>query len=88
MRNVSDKSCRENQKTHTQITAFPQKQWFRERASVLRYTRITCLVIVIHSARRLQLCSLFMSAAKKMLTDLDETKARCFLARTGGCLTP
>ena len=32
--------------THRPIcdTAFPQQQWFRERASVLRYTYIACLV--------------------------------------------
>ena len=33
---------------HTQTNiiraAFPQQQWFRERASVLRYTYIACLV--------------------------------------------
>ena len=33
-------------RTHTQIcNAFPQQQWFRERALVLRYTCIACLVI-------------------------------------------
>jgi hypothetical protein len=26
------------------LIAFPQQQWFRERASVLRYTYIACLV--------------------------------------------
>ena len=26
------------------IIAFPQQQWFRERASMLRYTYIECLV--------------------------------------------
>jgi hypothetical protein len=26
------------------FTAFPQQQWFRERASILRYTHIACLV--------------------------------------------
>ena len=26
------------------LIAFPQQQWFRERASVLRYTYIVCLV--------------------------------------------
>jgi hypothetical protein len=26
------------------LTAFPQQQWLRERASVLRYTYIACLV--------------------------------------------
>ena len=26
------------------LTAFPQQQWFRKRASVLRYTYIACLV--------------------------------------------
>ena len=34
--------------THTQkhviLFAFPLQQWLRERASVLRYTYITCLV--------------------------------------------
>jgi hypothetical protein len=36
--------------THTPIhkyvtlTAFPQQKWFRERASILRYTYIACLV--------------------------------------------
>ena len=32
--------------SHTQIckTAFPRQQWFRERASVLGYTNIVCLV--------------------------------------------
>ena len=36
--------------THTDqyiiLIAFPQQQWFRERASLLRYTYITCLVKV------------------------------------------
>jgi hypothetical protein len=27
------------------VIAFPQQQWFRERASVLRYTYIGCLVM-------------------------------------------
>ena len=27
------------------LIAFPQQQWFRERASVLRYTYIACLVL-------------------------------------------
>ena len=27
------------------LIAFPQQQWFRERTSVLRCTRIACLVI-------------------------------------------
>jgi hypothetical protein len=35
--------------THTQqyviLIAFPQQQWFRERASMLRYTYIACLVL-------------------------------------------
>ena len=34
--------------THTDqyviLTAFPQQQWFRKRASLLRYTYIVCLV--------------------------------------------
>jgi hypothetical protein len=34
--------------THTQkfviLIAFAQQQWFRERASVLRYTSVACLV--------------------------------------------
>jgi hypothetical protein len=28
------------------LITFPQQQWFRERASVLRYTYIACLVLV------------------------------------------
>jgi len=30
------------------IIALPQKQWLHERASMLRYTCIACLVYVIH----------------------------------------
>jgi hypothetical protein len=70
MRNISDKSCRENQNTrgrpqvtiqrmyiacwipettnthsqHVLLTAFPLQQWLYERASLLRYTYIACLV--------------------------------------------
>jgi hypothetical protein len=35
-------------RTHTEIynTAFTRQQWFRERASILRYTYIICLVIL------------------------------------------
>ena len=29
------------------LIAFPQQQWLRERASVLRYTNISCLVSVV-----------------------------------------
>jgi hypothetical protein len=32
-------------------TAFPQQQWFRERASVLRYTYIVCLVPIVISCK-------------------------------------
>ena len=28
------------------LIAFPQQQWLRERASVLRYTHIACIVIL------------------------------------------
>jgi hypothetical protein len=31
---------------HIILIAFPQEQWFRERASVLRYTYIACLVLI------------------------------------------
>ena len=27
------------------LVAFPQQEWFRERATVLRYTHIACIVI-------------------------------------------
>jgi hypothetical protein len=30
------------------LTAFPQQQWLHERGSLLRYTRIACLVAVIY----------------------------------------
>ena len=30
------------------LIAYPQQQWFRERASVLRYTYIACLVTITH----------------------------------------
>ena len=29
---------------YVRLVAFPQQQWFRERASLLRYTYIACLV--------------------------------------------
>jgi len=38
--------------THSQyviLIAFPLQQWLQERASVLRYTYMACLVPVIHS---------------------------------------
>ena len=39
--------------THTQkcviLIAFPQQQWFREGASVLRYAYIACLVLFSRS---------------------------------------
>jgi len=31
-------------KEYVVLTAFPQQQWLRERASVLRYTNIACLI--------------------------------------------
>jgi hypothetical protein len=33
-----------NRKRYIIFIAFPQQQWFRERASILRYTYIACLV--------------------------------------------
>ena len=30
------------------LTAYPRQQWFRERASMLRYTYIACLVFSEH----------------------------------------
>jgi hypothetical protein len=52
--------------THTQKCnnriAFPQQQWFREGASVLRYTYVACLVkfdyvvLIISLARVLEIC--------------------------------
>jgi hypothetical protein len=38
--------------THSPIcdTAFPQQQWLRERASMLRYTYIGCLVLFVFVA--------------------------------------
>ena len=42
--------------THTDqyviLTAFPQQQWFSERASLLRYTYIACLVLVLWDFNR------------------------------------
>ena len=37
--------------THTYVIviAFRRQQWFRERASLLRYTYIACLVILVSS---------------------------------------
>ena len=41
--------ARTNKLAHTDqcviLTAFPQQQWFCERASTLRYTHIACLVL-------------------------------------------
>ena len=31
------------------LITFPQQQWFRERASLLRYTHIACIVLDIKS---------------------------------------
>ena len=32
--------------THIKLTAFPLQKWLHERASLLRYTYIACLIIV------------------------------------------
>jgi hypothetical protein len=37
-----------NTDQHVILSAFPQQQWFRERASLLRYACIACLVNIIH----------------------------------------
>ena len=37
--------------THSEyviLTAFPLQQWLHERASMLRYTYISCIVILVH----------------------------------------
>jgi hypothetical protein len=34
--------------TNTILTAFPRQHWLPERASVLRFTYIACLIIVDH----------------------------------------
>jgi hypothetical protein len=48
-------------RTHTQkyviLIAFPQQQWLRERASVLRYTYIACLV-KIHKLNLIAVCTI------------------------------
>jgi hypothetical protein len=33
------------------LIAFPQQQWFRERASMLRYTYIGCIVVFYRSVQ-------------------------------------
>ena len=42
--------ARTHAKKHAIRIAFPMQQWFRERAAVLRYTHIACLVNLFHSA--------------------------------------
>ena len=38
------------------LIAFPRQLWFRERASMLRYTYIACLVFVYNCAVLVYLC--------------------------------
>jgi len=45
--------------THSEyatVIAFPRQQWLRERASVLRYTYIACVVYLKSVYARLPLC--------------------------------
>ena len=35
------------------LIAFPQQQWFHERASILRYTYIACLVATFSNRERI-----------------------------------
>jgi len=46
--------------THSQyviLIAFPLQQWLHERASMLRYMYIACLVLSLHETESLQLYS-------------------------------
>jgi hypothetical protein len=50
--------------THSEyaiLTAFPRQQWLRERASVLRYAYIACLVFIIYC---LNICLKAFTATK------------------------
>jgi hypothetical protein len=58
------------------LTAFPQQQWFPERASVLRYTCFACLVVVkaTHlSLRHMSQCHLYFrqQVFRLRLPDID-----------------
>ena len=35
---------------YVQLIVFPQQQWFRERASVLRYTYVACIVSTLFNS--------------------------------------
>jgi hypothetical protein len=40
--------------THTEcIVGFPPKQWLRERATILRYTYIACLVYLLNDVKEI-----------------------------------
>jgi hypothetical protein len=44
-RNVS-RSCTDTHSEYVIVSAFPRQHWLRERASMLRYAYIACLVYV------------------------------------------
>ena len=46
---------------HVTLIAFPRQQWLRERASVLRYTYIACLV---HFVRIFKFLNSFLTARR------------------------
>jgi len=39
------------------LTALPRQQWLQERASMLRYTYIVCLVFTLRQSSKATLCS-------------------------------
>jgi hypothetical protein len=69
--------------THSEyviLIDFPQQQWLRERASVLRYTYISCLVdkslrLAVGRLRHVPLTNLLQYQIK------SESMRQCFLAR-------
>jgi hypothetical protein len=59
---------------HVILIAFPQQQWLRERASMLRRTNVACLIVVRSVAVFLE------------RTSRDATPSTCIFA-TGVCVT-
>jgi hypothetical protein len=62
------------------LIAFPQQQWFRERASMLRYTYVPCLVFskVVRSRRQSLLAEDVSSKAASFLAESNNKRNATF----------
>jgi hypothetical protein len=65
--------------THSEyviVVAFPRQQWLRERASVLRYTYIACILIKIIASHLVKFMFLTSGSSFSIVTKLWAGKSR------------